>query len=555
MKELWNICVKDLDVLRKRVPESSTEDCEKAIKAIRDVLDTHDSSNCFGLAANQLGLNIRACLLTVPSHYFDTPQPVGKKVVFEFHNPTIVEWGGKAVNQEWCYSLDKKQSFIVRRHKTVTVKDDKNGLTKLSGVAAYAAQHECLPRRSKIMTENGPMMIGEIVDQHYKGKAWCVENGKTILKPIIGWSKRPNFGKKWVILKWTDSKHSPYSELVCTADHVCFALNDIMIPKSISKTRAQDCGGKYLVRYTTNKQKNAESPLYNSNQLSMIIGCLLGDACISAGGEFCAVHGDSLRVYIEYKASILDRPVNYCETPKAYGQGAWKFRSEVVAQLKYLRSLIYKNGKKTIRHATQYLDDIAMAFWYMDDGCLVKSKYGSYTAQFHTEGFSDEDAKLLVAYLKKQFGIDSHVYNRKLTSGLKPIIVVSRKNDAEVLFKTVRKFIHPSMRYKLPPKHRSAKFERIDNTRLPYSARLVTAVQPKHCESRLYDIEVADAHTMFANDILVHNCDHLNGKMICDKGMPSNEFMKLQTKNQPAQNAPCTCGSGKKYKRCCAKKK
>jgi peptide deformylase len=143
MKQLWDTCEKDPVILHKRVPKSTPEDCEKAIAHIRGILSTHDSANCFGLAANQLGLNTRACLLTVPSHYFnDKKKKDNKKVEIEFHNPTIVEHSGRALNQEWCYSMQPEDSYMVQRHKDITIKDDKNDITKLSGVVAYAAQHE-----------------------------------------------------------------------------------------------------------------------------------------------------------------------------------------------------------------------------------------------------------------------------------------------------------------------------------------------------------------------------------------------------------------------------
>jgi peptide deformylase len=154
MKQLWDTCVKDLDILRQRVPDSSPEDCEKAIKEIREILATHDSRNCFGLAANQLGMNIRACLLTVPSHYYDKPQR-HSRVTYEFHNPHIVEWGGNIINQEWCYSLSADSSYIVQRYKEITIKDDKNGMTKLFGVPAYAAQHEIDHLNGRMICDKG----------------------------------------------------------------------------------------------------------------------------------------------------------------------------------------------------------------------------------------------------------------------------------------------------------------------------------------------------------------------------------------------------------------
>ena len=45
-----------------------------------------------------------------------------------------------------------------------------------------------------------------------------------------------------------------------------------------------------------------------------------------------------------------------------------------------------------------------------------------------------------------------------------------------------------------------------------------------------------------------HEIDHLNGRLISDKGAPAKEVIK-GPKDMP-KNAPCYCGSGKKFKRC-----
>jgi peptide deformylase len=153
MKTLWEKCEKDPDILHQRVAESSLKECNDAIKKIEEVLDSHDSTNCFGLAANQIGLKARVCLLRVPPHYLN--KKGDKPVIFKFFNPEIVEWSGKSVNQEWCYSLSPTESYIVERHAQVTIKDDKNGLTKLGGVPGYAAQHEIDHLNGKLISDKG----------------------------------------------------------------------------------------------------------------------------------------------------------------------------------------------------------------------------------------------------------------------------------------------------------------------------------------------------------------------------------------------------------------
>jgi len=158
MKTLWEICEKDPKALHRRVEPSEVSECTEAIKKIHQALEECDATNCFGLAANQLGLNIRACVLRIPSHYFKD-KPKGETVVLEFYNPEIVEWSGSAMNQEWCYSLSPDDSYVVRRYSQIIIRDAKNGFTGLSGVPAYAAQHEIDHLNGKLISDKGTPAI------------------------------------------------------------------------------------------------------------------------------------------------------------------------------------------------------------------------------------------------------------------------------------------------------------------------------------------------------------------------------------------------------------
>ena len=52
-----------------------------------------------------------------------------------------------------------------------------------------------------------------------------------------------------------------------------------------------------------------------------------------------------------------------------------------------------------------------------------------------------------------------------------------------------------------------------------------------------------------------HEMDHLDGKTILDYGKPISPLIPITRDNPKIQrNAPCPCGSGKKYKKCCLNK-
>ena len=47
-----------------------------------------------------------------------------------------------------------------------------------------------------------------------------------------------------------------------------------------------------------------------------------------------------------------------------------------------------------------------------------------------------------------------------------------------------------------------------------------------------------------------HEIDHLNGMTIHDRKIDTT----IRVEKKPGRNEPCTCGSGKKYKKCCERK-
>jgi peptide deformylase len=125
--------------------------CADAVQKMRDTIKENESKDCFGLAANQIGLNVRACIVKVPSTHTKNK----KEVEYEFYNPEIIEWSGSSINQEWCYSLGPAESYIVKRYPKITIHDDKNDTTVLTGIAAFAAQHEIDHLNGKLISDKG----------------------------------------------------------------------------------------------------------------------------------------------------------------------------------------------------------------------------------------------------------------------------------------------------------------------------------------------------------------------------------------------------------------
>jgi len=152
-ESLWDMCKKDEPLLKKRIENSDERANINAIKKIKEAMaETND--NGYGLAANQIGINARACYIKIPAQGDMPPFEI------EFHNPSIISdrfmsKNAKIANQEWCFSLDKNDCYIVERYHRIKVQDDKNGITPLVGIAAYAAQHEIDHLNGKLISDVG----------------------------------------------------------------------------------------------------------------------------------------------------------------------------------------------------------------------------------------------------------------------------------------------------------------------------------------------------------------------------------------------------------------
>jgi peptide deformylase len=388
-----------------------------------------------------------------------------------------------------------------------------------TGLLAVVIQHECLPSGAVVHTEDGPKRIGQMVREGYSGRVWCLDkNQKLTLSPIVGRSKVKNSGKKvWVRIK--TSTTGPNKQLVCTEDHLCAVIDSVFHP-DVRYFPAKSLVGRYIVRKPVDRKRNSEAALYNSEQLSVIAGGLLGDLCIAKSGEVVISHGTSQAEYSEHKAKILN---GYTKPGYSGYRKKWSnitVHAPITEQTKLLRKMIY-TPEKSAREILPYVDELALAYWYMDDGCLVKN-----CAQFHTEGFTRDDVVLIKNHLESRFGIVASLYRRMVRSKERHYLHLDTGNSRK-LFDIICGYVIKGMEYKLPLSYHNKSKRSINSSRLGFSAKLVTEVVPVLRESFLYDIEVYGHHNFFADNTLVHNCDHLEGVLLPDVAIGTVERMTV----------------------------
>jgi peptide deformylase len=537
-----NSIVTDIKLLNKECEDVAS--FEEAMSIIDKLNATIGPAGGVGLAANQIGINKKAFVIRVPEYDVDAYGKIHYMYVcMHFANPKILKFEDPIYfSGEGCLSFPGEQYETIRYNK-ITIADmlAPEGRV-LTGLRAVVAQHECLPRNALIKTQDGDKTIKEIVDSRYSGKVLSFNENKKIFEysNVIGWSSKKNvMRKKWVVLN--TSKNGIGKSLTCTADHECAIISNIFNPVDIEYIKAEDASQKYLVRWPYTNNIASENNLYNSEQISIIAGGLLGDFSISKRGELTATHGKDQSEYAAFKANLLGGRTKPAFNGYLKSWTNTRCVMPATEQTKLLRSLIYNNDK-TIKNIIPLINDIALAFWYMDDGCLIKrrNKTGiTYLAQFHTEGFSFDDVNQLSHMLQDKFGIHNYVSIRKLKSGNKYIIRLT-KSGSSALFSKIHAYIHKSLRHKIPNVY-DIDTHKYNTAKLPYSAKFVKSVTDcRYLQSNLFDITVANNHNYVANNTLVHNCDHCYGIT-----------MHKRKKNAQGMSDPCPCNSGKKYKKCC----
>lgn len=215
---------------------------------------------------------------------------------------------------------------------------------------------------------------------------------------------------------------------------------------------SQDEGTNHLCKkfgIPSRRRNDLYNPLakqmFTDEQEQILLGGLLGDGCIvqrnSRNCEYKETHSVHQLEYINWKQVKL-----YPFVPRVTighkGEDAF-IKSVALPQLGFYRGAFYPNDKKIIPvESLQWLDNLALAVWYMDDGSRNKSS-GQIT--FATCAFNLGNVGMLQGWLATKYNILSYL---RMDRGIYPRIELQRQSNDKFL-STVEPYIIPSMRYKL----------------------------------------------------------------------------------------------------------
>lgn len=218
------------------------------------------------------------------------------------------------------------------------------------------------------------------------------------------------------------------------------------IPKSeVSKLRI-----KFGIREIEDWEKwdceNLSDP-----QRDLIVGTLLGDGYVRRGKcKYANVSiSQSIESYTKWKYAILK---NWCKSGIKKSRDSYVFSTITHPVFDYYFKMFYKQNKKILtKEILKLVDDLALAVWFMDDGCCCKSRYVGkagtrtyFSYQLRTDSFSYVENVLIKKWFKIKYDITPTICVQRGNFYLS-----FRKLDASKLIKIIKPYMIPELLYRI----------------------------------------------------------------------------------------------------------
>lgn len=187
------------------------------------------------------------------------------------------------------------------------------------------------------------------------------------------------------------------------------------------------------------KEKNVQD-----NELSLLIGCLLGDGSISPQGIFACAHSTKQYEYCKWKSEQLKSfNVRFLEDQQRFDKRTSKiyyyctfYTRGANKQLKEIRNLFYYPTKQITKESLKYYNALSLAIHYMDDGTKTNGSY-----RIATNSFTKESLAVFIKHCQEVFKIKFVIHSEN-----KVYLPAIFKNRFEAIIKP---YIHPTMMYKI----------------------------------------------------------------------------------------------------------
>ena len=375
--------------------------------------------------------------------------------------------------------------------------ENKSELMKLGVGRHHGEWWGCLDSETSVKLADGILKkIGVIVNNklNVEVMSYNFESKQFEPKRIVGW-KRASATNDWISMTYK-RKHrgGKACSVNLTPNHIVYTRrNGEVVEISVSELKIGDkifLPGESISQY----------------QRELIRGSILGDGSIN---DHIFKAGHSNHDYAKTKARILGSCLSrMSESISGKGSQMLNVHTKSLTAVREIEDEIYVNGVKIpTEDYVMSLGPVALAFWYMDDGCLNTQTVRSSCSSLYVQGFPSDVVDMISSVLQRR-GYDN--YTITASGGGGKSIKFTPQGTLR-LHTDIAPFVSPEMKYKLLPEFQSlANFwdsvEPSPTDLFGLVETEITSLEPTTPRSKIrYDIEVEDNHNFIANGVLVHN--------------------------------------------------
>jgi recombination protein RecA len=364
----------------------------------------------------------------------------------------------------------------------------------------------CMSYTTRVTLADGTQgKIGKIVNQRLDIEvlSYDPEQDRVVPRRIVNWF---NNGRAERFLQFTVAKSggNGKAQFAATENHL------VRTPGGWRPAGELISGDRVVI---------AEPRRLSSQQVQLILGSLMGDGSLSpntrgrSGTRFRMGHGAKQATYLDWKVEMLG---NIPCARSINAKGAVFADIHPLPELAELREAVYfGDGKKHLTwEYLKALTPLALAVWYMDDGCFTlrskgvqeRTKGGTGRIEICVEAMSPGSRERLVQYLRDSRGLDVQLV--QMGAARKGVLRFTT-SGTEKFQRLVAPYVHPSMEYKLLPRFRGRFAVQPEFT--PPEVGLTPArildihVKPPTRSMNRFDIEVEGSHSYFVDGVMVHN--------------------------------------------------
>lgn len=323
-----------------------------------------------------------------------------------------------------------------------------DGIFQKSSMKVYDKADGCFEYNTRLnLWDGGTIKIGKVVNNKLTPTLIGMDKeGNLVPTKITNWHKN---GKKdkWlrITLDCPPSKLSGCNgtnNMKITINHEIFVNNEWILAMDAKV-------GDIMYTYEDVICDNTKKHIYDM---------LLGDGSISKGGRNSYTFRNTCKKdheeFLDIRKELLGEffSCKY-ERISGYGTEMVDINTKCLKSIKNIRDEWYPEGKKVVPLDLDWMDELSLAIWYMEDGSLSHNKLQRDRAIFSTHGFKKEDIKRLAERIKKicksdiSYGIThSKGYYLRLNSG--------KNQEIQSFWKAIRRYVPQCMQYKLPEEHR-----------------------------------------------------------------------------------------------------